>query len=93
MTELQHDTVSVQGWADGWNGQTRWKGYVWTGQDWQREVQVQAQVPSLITAKAQYVSGMTTGQHMAWAIATLLSCGVAAPFWVLFAFLGRRRIS
>lgn len=40
-----------------------------------------------------HVSGLTTGGHILFAVATLFTCGLALPFWALAAFLGRRRVS
>jgi hypothetical protein len=42
--------------------------------------------------RPRYVSGLTTGQHVAFGILTACTLGLAAPFWALAAFLGRRRI-
>ena len=65
----------------------------WNGQHWTDHVAPMAQAGAVGLPVARYVSGLSTGQHIGHGIATVLTCGLWAPFWALSYWLGRRRIS
>lgn len=39
-----------------------------------------------------YISGLDNGQHLRWFVASLLTLGIAAPFWAMAAWSSRRSI-
>ncbi len=54
------------------------------------QVPVWYQAPT--PAQPRGVGGMTYGEHIFWAVLSVLTLGLAAPLWALKAFLGRRRL-
>lgn len=64
------------------DGQWYWDGYGWR---W-------AAAPQPTPAQAAYVSGLSTGGHLAHGLLTLCTLGLWAPIWFLSYWLGRRRI-
>ena len=89
-----HTTTAHPGWYAQGSVMRYWDGVRWTSFVAPRQTYAtQACAVTQHHVRAQHVSGCTTGGHIVWAIASVCTLGLAVPFWVLSAFLGRRKIS